>query len=121
MIQLVSVLDKNPKWYGVSSRWSFLEVARALRKDGKTKEIVELDLKELRSHRITFVPVSERVISEAEEVEASTDMFAADAVHICTYREIAQRSRLDGFLCEDVHYNRFKGQVPVRTIRDLEL
>jgi hypothetical protein len=121
MIRLISTLDKDPKWYGTSSRWSLLEVARALRKDRKNKEIIELDLRELRSHKISFVPVSDKICSEAEKVIASTNTFAADAVHVCTYRDTAQRSKLDGFLCDDMHYERFKAQVPVKTIRDLEL
>ncbi len=95
-------------------------MARALRKDGKTKEIIELDLRELRSHRITFAAVSDKIVSEAEKVIGETDLYAADAVHISTYRNLAKRFRLDGFLCEDVHYKRFKGQVPVREIADLE-
>jgi hypothetical protein len=37
MIRLANILDRNPKWYGTSSRWSLLVVARALRKDHKTK------------------------------------------------------------------------------------
>ena len=94
-------------------------MARALRKDGKTKEIVELDLRELRSHRITFVALSEKILSGAEKIIGATSLYAADAVHISTFRNIEQRSRLDGFLCEDVHYGRFKGQVPVRSITDL--
>ncbi len=121
IIRLVSVLDDDPAWYATSSRWSFLEVARALRKDHKTKEIIELDLRELRSHKITFLPVSDKIISEAESVVASTDTFAADAVHVCTYRDSAKRSRLDGFLCDDIHYERFRHQVPVKTITDLKV
>lgn len=121
MIRLVSILDKNPKWYGTSSRWSILEVARALRKDRKTKEIIELDLRELRSHRISFLPISDNVCSQAEKMIASTNTFAADAVHVCTYRETAQRSRLDGFLCDDTHYERFESQIPVKKISDLDI
>jgi len=121
MIQLVSILDKDPKWYAISSRWSLLEVARALRKDRKTKEIIELDLRELHTHKISFVPVSDKICSEAEKVIASTNTFAADAIHVCTYRDTSQRSRLDGFLCDDVHYEKFRGQVPVKTMGDLEL
>jgi predicted nucleic acid-binding protein len=121
MIHMVSLLDKDPKWYATSSRWSLLEVARALRLDKKTKEIIELDLKELRSHKITFVPVSDKIMSEAEQVIASTDTFAADAVHLCTYKDVAKRSRLDGFLCDDRHFDRFKHQVPIKTTRDLEI
>ena len=94
--------------------------SRALRKDGKTREIVELDLRELRSHRITFVAVSDKILSGAERIIGASDLYAADAVHISTYRNLAKRSRLEGFLCEDVHYERFKEQVPVRAITDLE-
>src|SRR5205807_10042457 len=121
MIRLVSILDKNTKWYGTTTRWSLLEVARALRKDRKTKEIIELDLRELRSHKISFVPVSDKICTEAEKIIASTNTFAADAVHTCTYRDTAQRSRLEGYLCDDVHYERFKSQVPAKTTKDLEL
>jgi len=121
MIRLVSILDKDPKWYATSSRWSLLEVARALRKDRKTKEIIELDLRELHTHKISFVPVSDKICSDAEKVIAATDTFAADAVHVCTYWDMAQRAKLDGFLCDDTHYEKFKGQVPIKTIRDLEL
>lgn len=96
-------------------------MARALRKDRKTKEIIELDLRELHTHRISFVPVSDKICSDAEKVIASTDTFAADAVHVCTYWDMAQRAKLDGFLCDDTHYEKFKGQVPIKTIRDLEL
>jgi hypothetical protein len=121
MIRLVSILDEDPKRYAASSRWSFLDVARALRKDHKTREIIELDLRELRSHKISFAPVSDKICLQAEKVIASTNTFAADAVHVCTYRDMAQRSRLDGFLCDDIHYEKFRGQVPVNSIRDLEL
>ena len=96
-------------------------MARALRKDGKTKEIVELDLRELRSHRITFVEVSDKILSDAERIIASTDLYAADAVHISTYRNVSKSSRLEGFLCEDTHYKRFKEKVPVRAVTDLEV
>lgn len=96
-------------------------MARALRKDHKTKEIIELDLRELRSHKIAFLPVSDRIISAAESVIASTNTFAADAVHVCTYKDVARHSRLDGFLCDDTHYERFKPQVPVKTIADLKM
>jgi len=121
MIRLISILDKDPKWYATSSRSSLLEVARALRKDRKTKEIIELDLRELHTHKITLVPVSDKICSEAEKVIASTNTFAADAIHVCTYWDIAQRARLDGFLCDDTHYEKFRGQVPIKTIGDLKL
>ena len=121
IIKLVSILDKDPKWYATSSSWSFLEVARALRKDRKTRELIELDLRELRSHKISFLPVTDRIISEAESLVASTNTYAADAVHVSTYREIAKRLHLDGFLCDDIHYEPFKRQVPVKRIADIKV
>ena len=121
IIELVGVLDKDPKWYAASSSWSFLEVARALRKDRKTRELIELDLRELRSHKISFLPVTDRIISKAESLVASTNTYAADAVHVSTYRDIAERLHLDGFLCDDIHYERFKRQVPVKRIADIKV
>src|SRR5260370_16784371 len=97
IIRLITLLDKEPKWYAASSRWSFLEVARALRKDHKTKEIIELDLRELRSHKIAFLPVSDRIISEAENLIASTNTFASDPVHVSTYNDIPQHSLLHSY------------------------
>ena len=121
IIELVSILDKDPKWYAASFSWSFLEVALALKKDRKTRELIELDLRELRSHKISFLPVTDRIISKAESLVASTNTYAADAVHVSTYREIAKRLHLDGFLCDDIHYERFRRQVPVKTIADIKV
>jgi hypothetical protein len=87
-------------------------VARALRKDHKTKGMIELDLRELHTHKISFVSVSDKICSEAEKVIASTNTFAADAIHVYTYWDTVQRSRLDGFLCDDEHYEKFKGSGP---------
>jgi predicted nucleic acid-binding protein len=121
IIRLISLLDKGSPWYGSSSSWSLLEVARALKKDGKTKEMIELDLRELRSHKISFVPVSERILSDAERIVAETSLYASDAVHVSSYMNLASHSRLQGFLCEDVHYRRLKEHVPVKSINDLRL
>src|SRR5438552_16349550 len=80
-----------------------------------------LDLRELRSHKISFLPVTDRIIPEAESLVASTNTYAADAVHVSTYRDIAERLHLDGFLCDDIHYGRFRRQVPVKTIADIKV
>lgn len=95
-------------------------MARALRKDRKTREIVELDLRELGSHKISFVAVSDKILSDAEKIIAASNLYAADAVHISTYRSIAAHSRLEGFLCDDDHYETFGEHVPVRAITDLK-
>lgn len=47
MVDLLGAIDERRDWYGCTSRWSLLEVARALKKDGKPRELIELDLKEL--------------------------------------------------------------------------
>ncbi len=70
---------------------------------------------------MTFLGVSDRILSESEKVIAATNVYAADAVHVSTFKSVAQRFRLEGFLCDDTHYERFKEHVPVRSIKDLKL
>ncbi len=65
--------------------------------------------------------MSGRTVSKAGKIIAETNLYAADAVHVSTYRRLAQRSRLEGFLCEDVHYGQFREQVPVKAITNLEI
>ena len=64
--------------------------------------------------------MSDKILFEAEKIIGTTALYVADAVHISTYRSLAKRSRLEGFLCEDIHYNRLKEHVPVRAIADLD-
>jgi len=47
MIDLIGTIDSQGEWFACTSTWSTLEIARALRKDGKPKELIELDLREL--------------------------------------------------------------------------
>jgi len=44
MIDVVGAIDERPDWCGCTSRWSLLEVARALKKDGRPKELIQLNL-----------------------------------------------------------------------------
>jgi hypothetical protein len=48
-IEITARTDNDGAWSACTSSWSFLEVARALKKDGKPKELIELDLREMRS------------------------------------------------------------------------
>ncbi|MCS4539890.1 MAG: hypothetical protein HYU03_04275, partial [Thaumarchaeota archaeon] len=66
MIRLLAKIDKDESWSAHTSMWSALEVARALRKDGKPSEIVKIDLRELRTHRIEFEPVTNEILSSSE-------------------------------------------------------
>lgn len=66
MVEIISSVDTRPDWAAYTSRWSSLEVARALRGDGKPKALIELDLKELRSHKIRLIDLSRRILSAAE-------------------------------------------------------
>jgi hypothetical protein len=60
MIDIVGAIDERRDWFACTSRWSLLEVARALKKDGKPKELIELNLKELRRHRIALIDLNWR-------------------------------------------------------------
>jgi predicted nucleic acid-binding protein len=121
MIEVVSRVGEWSGWFGYSSRWALLEVARALKKDGKDKELIELDLKELQSHRIAFEPLTHGVLSDAEKIVAAFDVYASDAVHAATYRRIARRSKLDGFLTDDRHFLRLKDLVSAKIVDEFQL
>jgi len=108
MIDVVGAIDERRDWHGCTSRWTFLEVARALKKDGKPKELIELDLKELRRHRISFIDVTKTILSDAEQMLASYSLYASDAVHVSTFRLAGRRRRLDAMLTDDRHLKRFE-------------
>jgi predicted nucleic acid-binding protein len=121
MREIVSRSDKGAGWSSYTSIWSFLEVARALKKDGKPKELIELDLRELRNHRIQFKPISSQILADAEKIVTEHNLYASDSVHAATYRNLSGTSRLDAFLTDDNHFRRLKGLVNSKTIRDIAL
>jgi len=51
MIDVVAAIDERRDWFGCTSRRTALEVARALNKNEKPKELIELDPKKLRRYR----------------------------------------------------------------------
>ncbi len=121
MIKTIEKIDRNKRWRAYSSKWSHLEVARALRKDGKTQELIAIDLQELRSHKITFESVTDALISAAEKLVSRTSLYAADCLHISTYDILNKKYGLDSFLCDDLHYDRLKPYLPVAKLDELEL
>ncbi len=119
IIEIISGIDSKPEWAGYTSRWSFLEVARVLRKDGKPKELIELNLKELRSHKIMVEELTRRILSDAESLVSTQDIYASDALHVATFRSLQRKGGLDYFLSDDRHYERMLNILPVARIKDI--
>ena len=121
MVEILSKIDEGKRWTAYSSSWSILEVARALKKDGKPKELIELDLRELRNHRIKYKPVNREILADAERIIAEHNVYASDSVHAATYRNLERTLKLDGFLTDDKHFGRLRELVKPRTIREILL
>lgn len=119
VLEVISSIDSRPEWVGRTSRWSFLEVARALRKDGKPKELIELNLKALKSHKIKVEELTMRILHNAESIVASYDIYASDALHVATFQVLERKGQLDYFLTDDRHYERLKNILPVARISDI--
>lgn len=113
-VEVVALLDKEKSWRGYTSSWSRLEIARALKKDGKPKELILLNLRELKRHRISFVKVSDNLLKEAEDLIATHNLYASDALHVVAFKTLETPAKLDGFLCDDAHFQRL--QTLLRTI-----
>ena len=119
MADLLGAIDERRDWFACTSRWSLLEVARALKKDGKPKELVELDLRELKRHRISFIAVTEKILSDSEIVISSHGIYASDAIHVATYSSVARVKRLDAMLSDDRHLRRLGQIVNVLTLSEV--
>ncbi len=116
MIDVVGAIDEGRDWYGCTSRWSLLEVARALKKDEKPRELIELDLRELRRHKITLIEVTKTILLDAEQMLISHNLYASDAVHLSTFRLARRQRRLDAMLTDDQHLRRFEGILTALTL-----
>jgi predicted nucleic acid-binding protein len=119
MVDLLGAVDERRDWFACTSRWSLLEVARALRKDGKPSELIELNLRELKRHRVAFIEVTKKILSNAEIVIASQDIYASDALHVATYSHAARVKRLDAMLSDDRHFRRLGTIVNVVTLGEV--
>jgi len=119
MLDIMEAIDTRTQWFGCTSAWSRLEVARALRKDGKPKELIELNLKELHRHKITYLDITQAILRRSEQIIAARSLYASDALHAATYQSVSRRKSLDGMLSDDKHYERLKGTVKVLTIDEI--
>lgn len=113
MDEIIQKID-NEEWQGFSSKWSFLEILRALKKDRKPKEIITVDMEDLRSHKIHFLSLRDELISELEKLIKETNLYAGDAFHVATFKLISKKGKIDAFVCDDRHFDRLKPFVPVK-------
>ena len=118
IINVMGVIDERRDWFGCASRWSLLEVARALKKDGKPRELIELNLRELKRHEISFIDVTRAIFSDAERIVASRDLYASDALHVATFTSATRSRRLDAMLIDDQHMQRLEGIVKVVSLKE---
>jgi predicted nucleic acid-binding protein len=116
MFDIISRTDNEEDWMSFTSSWSFLEIARALKKSGKPKEIIELDLRELRSHRIYYQTITRKIFANAERIVAENNVYASDAIHAATFQDLERSKKLEGFLTDDRHFSRLKKIVNIKTI-----
>jgi len=121
MIDLINLFDRKEGWCGFTSKRSLLEVARALKKDGKPEALISLNLDEMKRHNIVFISVTDGMLEEAKAIVASYDVYASDALHISTFRFLERREGLDGFLCDDKHYDRLGKMAPVLKLDEMRL
>jgi predicted nucleic acid-binding protein len=121
VIQIVEVIDKNREWFGCTSRWSLLEVARALKKDGKPKELIDLDLRELARHRINLIDLTRGILAESTRILAEHNIYTSDALHAATYDSANKNRRLDAMLSDDRHFQRLRAVLNVVTTNEVSI
>ena len=120
MLDVMGVIDSTAQCFGCTSTWSLFEVARALKKDGKPSELIELDLRELRRHKIFFIDVSRAILRKSERIIAAKNVYASDALHAATFQYISKKKSLEGMLSDDKHYDRLKDLVKVLTLNEID-
>jgi predicted nucleic acid-binding protein len=121
MLDIMEAIDSRTQWFACTSARSLLEVARALRKDGKPKELIELNLRELRRHKISIVDITQGILRKSESIVASRSIYASDALHAATFESVSKRRTLDGMLSDDRHFERLKGIVKVVNLNEISL
>ncbi len=121
MISVIGAIDERRDWFGCTSRWSLLEVARALKKDGKPKELIELNLKELRRHKILLVDVTRTILSDAERIVTLHNLYASDALHMATFSSTTSDKRLNAILTDDQHIRRLNGLIDVLNLSEISI
>ncbi len=119
MLDVITAVDTEAQWFACTSAWSTLEVARALKKDGKPRELIELNLSELRRHKVSFVDVNRPILKKSENIIASRNMYASDALHAATFNWISRKRTLDAMLSDDRHFERLKGLVKILRLDEM--
>jgi hypothetical protein len=54
------------------------------------------------------------LIPEAEALIKETNLYAADAFHVASFKSVNKGGKVDAFLCDDEHLSRLKAFVPVK-------
>lgn len=121
MIDVIDLVDEREEWSAYTSRWSLLEVARALKKDGKPRELIKLNLKELRRHKILLTDVTRIILSNAERIVTLHNLYASDALHVATFESITRKRRLDAILTDDQHVRRLRDMINVLTLSEISI
>ena len=121
MINVIGAIDERRDWFGCTSRWSLLEVARALKKDGKPKELIELNLKELRRHKILLIDVTRTILLDAERIVTLHNLYASDALHVATFSSSVHGKRLNAILTDDQHIRRLNGLIDVLNLSEISI
>ncbi len=121
MVTIIELADTRPDWKSYTSKWSILEVMRALRKDGKSRALIELDIRELRRHRIALLDVGDEELKQAEKLLLSYNLYASDALHAATFMAHREKEALGTILCDDRHYERLKHIVRVHRLEQIRL
>lgn len=78
-------------------------------------------MRELKRHRVSFTRVSDNLLEEAEDIIASYNIYASDALHAVTYKAPERSERLDGFLCDDAHFHRLENLVKAVTLNQIKI
>ncbi len=117
----MQLADTDPDWKSFTSRWSILEVIRALRKDGKSQTLIELNIRELRRHEIALLRMGNEELKQAEKLLLAHNLYASDALHAATYMTHRVQESLSAMACDDRHYDRLKGIISVQRLEQISL
>jgi len=70
-------------------------------------------------HKITYLDVTQSIISRAQSIVASRNIYASDALHAASYVGAAQHRRLEAMLSDDRHFRRLGNMVKVLTLSEI--
>lgn len=112
--ELVEMIIENNMFECYTSRWSFLELYRGIKKRVNQKEIspeeamdlrdfIDADLLELEfSNHLKFIEIQQHVIEVSQNLIFKENLYAADALHLASAITISS----DGIVVDDYHFKR---------------